>query len=120
MSLLGSTSIFDGRAAEHARGKLLDVAGRDAQFFGEEALAGFGDDQVNFFDARVGFEEFECFLREDGAAGPGHTYGYDLFFVVGHVQFCNLRVHSVSQRGSGKSRFRPSFERMFHRGDGIL
>ena len=97
ISLFGRTSIFAGRCPKSARRKLFEVAGSDAQFFGEEPLTGFRDDQVNSLDARVRFEQFQRFLRQDGAAGSGHTYGYGLLFVVSHLRFCS-RIHSVSQR----------------------
>jgi len=66
---------------------LLQIAGGDVQLFGKETLAGFGYDQVNTLDSRVIFEEFEGFLRENCAAGPGYTHGYDLFFLLSHGQF---------------------------------
>jgi hypothetical protein len=53
-------------------------------------LAGFGDDKVNARDARIRVQHRQRLLREDGAAGSGHTYGYDLSVFSGHClrAFC--------------------------------
>src|SRR5579859_6553730 len=67
-------------------GQLLEVAGREVELFGEEALTGFGDDEMNAGHARVGLEQSERFLRQDGATGSGHTYGDDLRLRGWHVR----------------------------------
>src|ERR1700731_4897253 len=58
---------------------------------------------MNVCDAGVGIEEGECLLRQNGAAGSGHTYGDDLLLCGRHAR---SRVISVSQRLGGKSRRR--------------
>src|SRR6267154_1566228 len=58
---------------------------------------------MNACDAGVGIEECQRFLRQNGAAGSGHTYGDDLLLCTRHVR---SRVISVSQRLGGKSRRR--------------
>ena len=50
-------------------------------------------------DARIRIEHRQRFLREDRAAGSGHTYGYDLALFCGHF----VRVNLVSQRVSAMS-----------------
>ena len=84
---VGQNFYFCGCAAKEARGELLQIAGRNVQLLGEEALAGFGYDQMNTLDSWVVFKEFEGFLREDCAAGAGYAHGYDLFFLLSHGQF---------------------------------
>ena len=54
--------------SEDAARKLLGVTWSDAEFFGEEALASIGKDEVNARDSRVRIEERQRFLGEDGAA----------------------------------------------------
>jgi hypothetical protein len=53
--------------------EFLEIAGGDAEFFGEEALASLGGDEVDAGDARVVLEESKGFLGEDGAAGAGYA-----------------------------------------------
>src|SRR5580704_12895423 len=54
---------------------------------------------MNAGDARIRLQHGERLLREDGAAGSGHTYGYDLALFFGHF----VRVNLVSQRVPGMS-----------------
>ena len=70
--------------SEDAARKLLGVTWSDAEFFGEEALASIGKDEVNARDSRVRIEERQRFLGEDGAAGSGHTYGNGLSLGFSH------------------------------------
>src|SRR5580692_5384319 len=65
-------------AAEKPARQLFQIAGGNRKFFGEQALTGFGNDQMDARHTRISLKQFECFLREKGAACPGHTYGYDL------------------------------------------
>ncbi len=49
---------------------------------------------MNARDARIRIQHRQRLLREHGAAGSGHTYGYDLSVFCGHF----VRVKLVSQR----------------------
>src|SRR5258708_18581211 len=76
---------FRGRAAKQAVRKLSGVARGNAELFGEEALAGFGDDEVDAHDASVFFEQSERLLGEYCPACSSHTNGNGLFFCASHV-----------------------------------
>src|SRR5713101_6537403 len=77
--------------AENAARELLQVAGSNAQLFRKEPLPGFRDHQMNTADARVLFKQYQRLLRQNRSAGPGHTYGDNLFLRVSHV-FCAGRI----------------------------
>ena len=49
------------------------VAGRNPQFLRKEPLAGFSNDQMHTRDASIALEKLQRFLRQNGAAGSGHT-----------------------------------------------
>lgn len=82
--LIGEGGDLFGGAAEEARGKFFQIAGGEEQFFGEEALSGFSDDEMDAGDARVFVKEGESLLREESAAGSGDADGDDLAFSFGH------------------------------------
>ena len=66
-------------------GELLGVLRGDAEFLSDEALARFGDDEVDAGDAGVGFEQLESAAGEDCAGGSGDTDGDCLRCVFGHL-----------------------------------
>ena len=77
------------RLAQNSRGKLLEVAAGDTEFFGEKALASFGHHEMNFCHAGIFGQQLQGFLREQSTAGAGHTESNDLSLVL---------VHDVVQR----------------------
>ena len=72
-------------AAKNPARQLLQIAGRNAQLFRRKALARFRNHQVHPRHARIFLEQCQHFLRENRPAGPGHTYGNDLFLRLSHV-----------------------------------
>ena len=59
--------------AEQPRRKLFQVAAGDSKFFGEETLASFGDNEMNFRYARIFGKQLQSLLRKQSAAGAGYT-----------------------------------------------
>ena len=80
--------------------KLFQVAGRDPEFRGKEALASVGNYKMDARDAGVVLENAQRRLRKQGSARAGHTHGDDASFGVGHGF---ARRDSVSQRLPTKS-----------------
>ena len=93
--LVGQNFDFRIGFAEQSRRKLFQVATGDSEFFGEEALTSFSDNQMNFGYEGVFGEQLQCFLCKQSAAGAGHTQSYDLSFGLAHV---GARRNPVSQR----------------------
>src|SRR5215467_6860122 len=79
-------------------------SGRNRQLFGENPLPGFGNDQMDFGDARIGFEQSEHFLCEDGPARAGDTYGNGLGIGFGHVASRIIQSRSGSGASQGAAR----------------
>lgn len=87
----GGADVFVGKnfdlcnwTVEKAMRELFQVTRREAQLFGKEALACFGNDQMDVRDASVCFQKHQRFLREQSPAGAGHSHSYDLILRVGH------------------------------------
>src|SRR5882724_5477318 len=97
---------FCCRVPENAAGQLLQIARGKTKLFREEPLPRFRDHEVHTRNARIFFEQSQRLLRENGPAGPGHTYGYNLFLYVSHV-FCADRFSLAAASGQVKLRSWP-------------
>jgi len=75
---------------------LLEVTAEIPSSSEEKTLAGFRHDKMNLRHPRVFGEKMQSFLREQRAAGAGHTQSYDLSLVLVIVA---ARRNPVSQAG---------------------
>lgn len=72
---IGEIGSFGGATVDEERRKFFRILGDHVELGGDEAEAGFGDDQKNLGDARVGFEVLEDGASIESAAGTGDANG---------------------------------------------
>src|SRR5256885_1900050 len=91
---------FDFRVgfSQQTRRELLEVTAGNSEFLGEKALAGFRDDKMNVCHPRVFGEQMQSFLREQRAAGAGHTQSYDLSLGLVHCSNAEKSSFAAGER----------------------